>query len=808
MTRRALALGIALGIVVSLATYFNDWVIGQTLFIGNFLPISIFGAVTVLTIVINPLLARVSGPLAWQGREIALVTAIALASCGWPGSNFYRYFTPITALPAHWLKTTPSWQSAEVMSYVPGASAELGRGHVQDFARAVRTLAAAASEAGPSPARQLWLAIGEDGRRLVNEALTRGHADPGIAAELTRALNRALARPELYDPAAFASVSLSGELAALVARPSLEPHELVLRNRLLIVSAFPELFLPPPHGTGALADHGRADPLVVDTLMQGRSSSNRLGLLDLPWKAWWPTYRLWGGSALLLGLCSLCLALVVHPQWSKRELLPYPIVRFVQEASERATGEILPAVAKNKLFWVAFWLIVFWHTLNGLHAWFPEVPEIPRRFEFWSLTALFPNASRVNGQYGWFAPTIYLSVIAFSFFMSTPVAFSLGFAHPLFMALGSVLIVNGVQLNTTTSGASPSNLLRFGGYLGATLIIGYTGRRYYKELVLAALRLGRASDAPGYAVWALRCLCLCALLTVWTLTTSGASWAFAGLFVLLCLMTFLVITRIVSETGNFFVQTSWGPAAVLTALLGFEAVGPTTFILLALATSVVIPDPREALMPFLATGIKATERDPTTAPGRIAPWLLLMIVLGFVLAGAVTQYFQYNYSVIQVGNTWATHMAPKEPFDTLTRLIANAEATGTLSEATRVSGLEALGRVAPARGALLWTGVGLVLVLGTSLARLKLPWWPLHAVMFLVWDTYSMIVFGPSFLLGWMVKAAVVSAGGARAYHAVKPLMIGVISAELLCGLFWMAVGFAYYLTTGLRPVNYTIFPF
>jgi hypothetical protein len=222
----------------------------------------------------------------------------------------------------------------------------------------------------------------------------------------------------------------------------------------------------------------------------------------------------------------------------------------------------------------------------------------------------------------------------------------------------------------------------------------------------------------------------------------------------------------------------------------------------------VIPDPRETLMPFLATGIKATERDPRTSPARITPWLLVMIVLGFVAAGAVTQYFQYNYSVIQVGNSWATHMAPKEPFDTLTRLIADADANGSLADATRVHGLDALARVSPASGALLWTGIGLALVLGTSLARLKFPWWPLHAVAFLVWDTYPLISFGPSFLLGWMVKSAVMSAGGARAYHAVKPLMIGAISAELLCGLFWMVVGFTYYFMTGLRPVSYGIFPF
>jgi hypothetical protein len=103
--------------------------------------------------------------------------------------------------------------------------------------------------------------------------------------------------------------------------------------------------------------------------------------------------------------------------------------------------------------------------------------------------------------------------------------------------------------------------------------------------------------------------------------------------------------------------------------------------------------------------------------------------------------------------------------------------------------------------------LGLFLVLGTSAARLRLPWWPLHPVAFLVWDTYPIIVFGPSFLLGWVIKAAVVGLGGASAHHALRPSMIGVIAAELVGGLFWIVVGIVYYFATGQRPASYAIFP-
>jgi hypothetical protein len=781
--------------LVSVATYFNDWVIGQTLFIGNYLPISVFGTVVVLALGVNPLLHRITARLPFTAGEVAVTTAIALSACGWPSSTLYRYLTPATALPAHWLKTAPAWQATQVMSYVPGASAELGEGHLQDLEAVVRKVQAAAAHDVPSPARQLWQGLSGEGRRNVAKAASEGRIDLNLRASLTRNLNEALAKPGLFE-------------AVPAAGKSLPVHAVVLENRLRLVDAFPGAVLPPPAGQGLLVDGGRADPLVVDTLMRGRSSANRLSLGELPWRVWWPTLRLWGGAAFLLGLCGLCLALIVHPQWSKRELLPYPIVRFLREASERTPGKLLPNVANNRSFWVAFMLIAAWHSINGLHAWFPEVPEIPRKFDLGGLYSLFPNAGRVNGQYGWFGPTLFPSVIAFSFFMATSVAFSLGAAHLMFFALGSALIVKGIPLNVTTSGASPSSLLRFGAYVAATLIIGYTGRQFYRQVLLGAFGRRRDADTPASSIWALRALFVCGLGAMVCLRSAGSDWLFAFLFVALALMIALVITRISAETGSFFIAMEWSAAAVVTALLGFDAVGPTAFIVMALATQVLIPDMREAVMPFLAHGLKLTEGNQIAAsPAKITRWMLLMLVSGFLAAGAVTLYLQYNHSVIQVGNEWATHQLPKVAFDALARLIADARAQGSLVAATTGGASLKWSAIAPSQGALLWTGIGLALVLGTSAARLRLPWWPLHPVAFLVWDTYAIIMFGPSFLLGWMFKASVVGLGGARAYHTLRPLMIGVIAAELTSGLFWVGVGIIYYFATGQRPATYAIFP-
>jgi hypothetical protein len=391
--------------------------------------------------------------------------------------------------------------------------------------------------------------------------------------------------------------------------------------------------------------------------------------------------------------------------------------------------------------------------------------------------------------------------------MTTSVAFSLGIAHILFLILASALLQHGIGLSTQDAGATPSSMLRFGAYIGATAVIVYTGRRYYRDVLVAAVGGSREASVPPASVWALRALWICAGASVLVFMSAGLDFSLALLFVLICLMVFLVVTRIVAETGSFFVQVDWSVAVVLTSVLGFAAVGPSAFILMAIAAHVVIPDFRETLMPYLANGLQLAEAAPRASIARLSGWIIVMLLAGFAVAGAVTFYLQYNFSVLQAGDQWATHWKPRVPFDELSRWLSRASVDGTLVDATAGTNRPALWAIAPVKGTLGWGGLGLSLYLGASAARLRLPWWPLHPVAFLTWDTYALVRFGPSLLFGWLIKVAVVGAGGGRGYQAVRPAMIGIIAAELSMALFWIVVGLVYYFATGQRPASYAIFP-
>jgi len=80
-------------------------------------------------------------------------------------------------------------------------------------------------------------------------------------------------------------------------------------------------------------------------------------------------------------------------------------------------------------------------------------------------------------------------------------------------------------------------------------------------------------------------------------------------------------------------------------------------------------------------------------------------------------------------------------------------------------------------------------------------------VLFLVWVTWPMYVFSYSILLGWLVKKLSIRFGGYAVVRKLKPLMFGVISAEILGALIFLVVGAVYFLITGNPPKAYRYFP-
>jgi hypothetical protein len=547
-----------------------------------------------------------------------------------------------------------------------------------------------------------------------------------------------------------------------------------------------------------LADISTGENATLTAFVQGLSEGNQhISWARIPWRAWARTLAFWLPIVLVLWIGLVALSLAIHPQWAQHEQLPYPIAKFAD--SLLRGHESVRSVLRSPLFWIgcgAIWFVYAWNYLQG---WFPELVPFKLKFSFWPLADLVPTFIQGGGE-RMMAITLRFMPIGFAFFLAGDVSFSLGIGPYVWCLVVGLFASYGIALESGDyQSLRTSSLMNFGAYLGMLLAILYCGRYYYANLLKRAVGLG--GNASAEQVWALRVFLVCAAGFTALLCTSGLDWPLALGYTFGTIVIFVVISRISAETGLFFIQVSTFPYVVLWGLLGTQALGPRAIAVLSLLSGVLLLDPREALTPYVANSLRLLEWHRLKL-GRATLLCVLAIVLGLCIAVPVTLYFQYDQGLEAV-DEW-TQLATSYPFTNALQAQQELAGAGTLIEADALRGLARFRHLQPNRGCLLGFLAGLGLVLLCSVGRVRYSRWPIHPVLFLTWGTFPAWRFAPCFLLGWLIKVAVVRYGGAQLYRRLLPLFTGLIAGEILGYLTGIVAGLAYSLCTG-EPPRYTL---
>ena len=546
---------------------------------------------------------------------------------------------------------------------------------------------------------------------------------------------------------------------------------------------------------------------LLGSFLQGKGSmTSHIGLDEIPWRAWMPCLRRWIPLFLIMMIGLIGLALVLHRQWTTHEHLVYPVAEFIQSLTRGEPGSGLPNVVRSRLFWYGFVAVALVHMVNGLHAWYPASVIIPHYIRITPLRELFPRIVSGWGSSSIFSCAIYFSVVAFAYFLPSDITLSLGLSHFLGVALSATLVTYGVTATYNWIGDGEIQGLLFGAYVGMTIMILYTGRKYFGHVALAALRLRRQTDpVEPSAVWGARVFVVAELAALRLMVWMGMAWPLALLVLVLLLIMFTVMSRVCAETGLFFMQPSWQAVGVMLGLLGSAAIGPRMLIVGVLMCLVISIDPRECMMPFVVNALRIAE-NANVKRGRLAAVMGGTLALGLIAGLACVLWLQYDRGV-GLSDSWATRNVPKMGFDLLNAEIQELAGDGRLETAVTASGWERIRAIQPDKGFMTFLGCGFLLFTSCALLRLRFSKWPLHPVLFLVWFTYPLSQFAWSFFIGWIVKSLVVKFGGGSTYQRVKPLMIGVIAGDLAGGLVFIIVGIVYYLLTGFPPRTFSIFP-
>lgn len=678
MTVRAILLGLISAAIVCGVTFFNDLVLQQTMFVGNYLPISVFGGLFVFVLMVNPLLGAVRKNWALSGRELAVAMVITFAACYVPGRGLMHYFCTTVMWPHKYAETNPGWKKQDIIHTIP--------------------------------------------------------------------------EQMLADPS-----------------------------------------------------HNREEAL--GEFLSGMSKGQEhISFSRIPWYAWTRTLLFWIPLIVTISIALIALATVLHRQWSAHEKLRYPIVTFAHSLLPEQ-GRSSPIIFRNKLFWLSTISVFVIHMSNYAYVWWPDkMIRIPVEFDFGAIAPSVPNIIR-GGGFGLLKVHFYFTAIGFAYLLATDLSLSLGIAPYLYTWIAGVLMIYNIPIREGTHiSLKLEGFLHAGAYFGIFLVLLYTGRRYFVSALARALFIRTRDNVPSYAVWGMRFFLLGSTAFICQLVAVGLDWQLAVLYTLGAAVIFTGISRVVAETGVFFIHSYHYPGVIMWGFLGASALGPKAMIIMFMVSCILLIDPREAIMPFMVNGLKLAESSRLKL-GRVAVLGVVGLLVALAVAVPVTLYWHYDRGGQATSDGWTRDMVPRFSFDAVTSVKQDLKLANQLEEAEKVSGWGHFKNIMPRRACVWAFGIALALVLLFTFARLRFPRWPFHPVMFLVLGTWQSKQMGASFLAGWFIKMMVTRYMGGQWYQKLKPLMFGLIAGDLIGGLIPMIVGAIYYFTTGHNPEIFRILP-
>jgi len=560
-------------------------------------------------------------------------------------------------------------------------------------------------------------------------------------------------------------------------------------------------YVPPQ----ALPADGKYDEQVQPGYITGlRKPGQRISLYQVPWAKWQRSLQTWLPLLLLSAACSVCLAMILHKQWSVNERLRYPIADFANSLLQR-DAEGKSTILHNRMFWLGLAIILFIRGVNATNAWMDgRFISIPMSFDLRAIGQRFPIFHKdINGRMLLWLQ-VYPIVIAFSLFLASDISFSMGVCQFLCFPILAYLITIGVDMRTDYELGGVQGWHRAGSYIGMGLILLYTGRQHYWNVLKSAFTFRPNARVAGATVWACRIFLVCLVAMVVLITDLGLAWPLSIIVVLLTLLTFVCVSRVGAETGLFYIQPGWQACGMMLGLFGAYAMGPQGIIIACMVCMVLSADQSMALMPHVTNVLRLCDRVGIR-PHKTGGIAMITYILCLAVAVPAVLWACYNWGAPKYGYSY--HRIPTVPFRAADTGAAELIASGELTESEKLSPMQRLTSFRPKKHFYWAIGSGVALVALASFLRLRFSWWPIHPLIFVVWTTWPLQVFCHSFLIGWLLKVLVLRFGGPQTYARCKPLMIGVIAGEVLAAVALMGIGGIYYGVTDMMPHTYFFFP-
>lgn len=485
----------------------------------------------------------------------------------------------------------------------------------------------------------------------------------------------------------------------------------------------------------------------------------------IPWHLWITPMIVWGTLCLLIIFAFLCLASIIRAQWTDNERLSFPLAQPVLEMIREKEGVTL---FNNKFLWIGFSIPVIIYGLNGLSAWFPNLPTIPVSYSCgWEL------ASRPWNVMGGMRAYMSFAGIGLAFLLSSEVIFSLWFFY-MFAQLQGV-IANSLGWPMDGMPMYPCWMIIgyqvVGAYLALSAYMAYSARGHLRMVGRRVLQREKADDSDELIPYrmAVYGLAMCFLLIlVWCKLAGMSVWLAALEMGVFMFVVAVVLARSTAEAGLFMTETSFRPVDLIRMFAPVQSLGPGNLTMLAFMDGTFMRDQRGLILTGMLDGLKVSDGSGTNRRGLL-PGFILAGILALVFASIVSIWLAYTrgashlYGYIMLGNNvWA--------FTDYRAAMAGS--------ASRVFDWRC--------PTFFVVGVGFTVFL--SYMRSMFFWWPFHPLGYALSGSWTMVVMWFSCLVAWIIKVPVLRYGGMRLYVRARPFFIGMMLGEFAMAVFWTLI--------------------
>ena len=479
----------------------------------------------------------------------------------------------------------------------------------------------------------------------------------------------------------------------------------------------------------------------------------------------------WGLWLAVLITVLMCLNVIIRRPWTEHEKLAFPLIVLPLEMTK---GQESGQFFRNRLMWIGFGVALAIDLVNGLHAFFPHVPELKYIKQY----NLRQHLTGMPWDHmGRFTTSMYPFAIGLAFFLPTDLSFSCWF----FYLFSKLEMLAGGMIGMRHAQGLPYLNEQAGGVWLALAVSGLWAARAHLTSVWSAVigkgdRLSDYDEPFSYRFAVLGLVLGSALLVVFGVQAGMNSPTIVVFLVIFYLLS-LAMTRVRAEFGApheiYFVN----PHRLMVQIAGANNMGPRN--LTALSTTYWFNRCyRCHPMPNQLEAFKMTEHADINRRA-LAKTMVLATVAGIVFAywANLQVTFQEGASARAQGfKGWVG----AETYNRLRTWIDVPEG--------------------PDYNAMLFMGVGAAFMFILKALRFRFTTIPFHPAGYALAISFAMDYFWFAFFVSWLIKVVLTRYWGMKVHKEGVHFFLGLILGDYVCGSIWAIIGPA------VGRTNYKIF--